>query len=329
MNGMQFSSGDMLADRRAAYAEMLAGAGDMAAAAEMMSEALALAPGWAAGRFRLGEMLDAAGRPAEAVEAWRETLRLDPEDRFGATLKLGLAGAAQRIEAAPSGFVETLFDQYAGDFDAALVERLDYRVPELLSAAIRETRQGGWAHLIDLGCGTGLMGERLRAATSFVEGVDISSGMLRRAEQKGIYDRLTRADLQTLEVAEATADLVTAADVFIYLGALDRVIARTARMLRPGGLLAFSVERHDGPGDMTLRDSRRYAHSRAYVEDVLARNGFAIESLREAELRKDRGEPVFGLIVAAKRAFPADAHDRDAITAPTAATAAPAGRRLS
>ena len=63
-------------------------------------------------------------------------LKLDPEDRAGAALKLALIGAAPASAAPPSAFVETLFDQYAEKFDKALVETLDYRVPELLAEAI-------------------------------------------------------------------------------------------------------------------------------------------------------------------------------------------------
>src|SRR5690349_10062613 len=132
MNPILLSSGDLLADRRASYAEMLLEGGDAAAAADLMRDALALAPGWAAGWFRLGEMLEMAGRAPEAEDAWREALRLDPQDRMGAALKLGLTASTAGLVAPPSAFVETLFDQYAGEFDAALVERLGYRVPELL-----------------------------------------------------------------------------------------------------------------------------------------------------------------------------------------------------
>src|SRR5690606_31410694 len=100
-----------------------------------------------------------------------------------------------------------------------------------------------FAHLVDLGCGTGLMGERLARIASFLEGVDLSARMLKRAEAKGIYGRLAKADLNLFEFP-AGADLVTAADVFMYVGALDRIVARIAAALLEGGVLVFSVERH-------------------------------------------------------------------------------------
>jgi predicted TPR repeat methyltransferase len=293
---LSLASGDLIADRRADYAEMLYASGDCAAAAELMLAALELAPGWAMGWFRLGEMREAAGAVGEAAEAWRMTLKLDPADRPGAQLKLELIGALPSSDAPPSPFVESLFDHYAGSFDTSLVEKLGYRVPELLARAILAQRNG-FDHAIDLGCGTGLMGERLRPLVSFLQGYDISASMLRKAEAKGIYDRLAKADLQTIEFEAADADLISAADVFMYIGALDGIVSKVASALRPGGLFAFSVEHHEGPEDFVLRPSRRYAHSKIYLQRVLGEAGLSIASIETADIRMDRGEPIEGLIV--------------------------------
>ncbi|MDI6025445.1 methyltransferase domain-containing protein [Corticibacterium sp. UT-5YL-CI-8] len=295
------SSGDLLADRRADYAEMLFASEDHAAAAELMLGALEIAPDWAMGWFRLGEFQEAAGALKQATEAWRMAQRLDPADHAGAALKLALAGATPGPEAPPSAFVETLFDQYAGKFDHALVETLDYRVPELLFDAIRAADQRRFAHAVDLGCGTGLMGERLRPVVDRLDGYDISAEMLRKACEKNVYDRLEKADLQTLEAPGEKADLITAADVFMYLGALDRIVAVIAESVAPAGLFAFSVEKLAVEGDYALQLSRRYAHGPAYIHRLLSENGFSLRSFTEATIRQDRGEPVTGLIVVAEK----------------------------
>jgi predicted TPR repeat methyltransferase len=296
------SSANPTADRRADYAEMLFADRNPAGAAEVMLGALELAPGWALGWFRLGEFHEAAGDAGPAVEAWRMALRLDPDDHSGAALKLALAGAQRQPDAPPSAFVETLFDQYADRFDGALVGTLGYRVPELLDAAIRQAAPGRrFAHAVDLGCGTGLMGERLRDLCDHLEGHDISAGMLRKARGKDIYDRLVKSDLQTLVLPASGADLVTAADVLMYVGALDRTLSMVAQGLERKGLFAFSVEVADEGGAATLRESRRYAHARTYVEQTLEGAGLAILSLARTTIRMDRGAPVEGLIVVARR----------------------------
>ena len=287
----------MLADRRAHYAEMLFASGDHAAAAELMLGALQLAPNWAMGWFRAGEMHEAAGQMQAAVEAWRMSLKLEPTDRPGAALKLQLIDASPATERPPSAFVEMLFDQYAEKFDHALVETLRYRVPELLMAAIATTGRVGFEHVVDLGCGTGLMGLKLRPVAKQLDGYDISAEMLRKARVKGVYDQLIKADLQELEFAGEAADLVTAADVFMYLGALDRVFSSVMKILASGGLFAFSVERLAGEGVFELQASRRYAHSEEYVHGLIAAVGLRLVSLDRVVIRQDRREPVEGLIV--------------------------------
>ncbi len=297
MQRLQLSSGDLVADRRADYALMLHEAGDHISAAGLMRDTLALVPGWVAGWYRLGEMLEALSEGSGASDAYREALRLDAADRLGAGLKLAAAGEVAVPASPPPAFVEALFDQYAPQFDGALVDRLEYRVPEVLSAALRAI-PGRFTHLVDLGCGTGLMAERLTDRADFIEGVDISAGMLRQAERKRLYGRLTNADLASFEIP-AKADLVTAADVLMYVGALDGLFSRL-QILTSGAVAAFSVELHDGPDDFVLRPSRRYAHSRAYLRRLLE-PCFRIVSMERATIRMDRGEPIEGLIVVARR----------------------------
>jgi predicted TPR repeat methyltransferase len=301
MKPLRLSSGDLAADRRADYAEMLHASGDFAAAFEPMRGALELAPDWAMGWYRLGEMFESAGRLDDAAEAWLMALRLEPDDRPGARLKLELIDRLPASAAPPGAYVEALFDSYARNFDTSLLVKLVYRVPELLAGAIAARKKGRFAAAVDLGCGTGLMGERLRTVTNRLEGYDISSAMLRKAGSKALYDRLEKADLQTLALPPASADLIVAADVFLYLGALERTVAASAAALAPGGLLAFSVEKHDGPRDMALLPSRRYAHSAVYVRRVIEAAGLAGITIETAVIRMDRGEPVEGLIVVAQK----------------------------
>lgn len=301
MKALPRSSGDLLADRRADYAEMLFANGEHAAAAELMMGAMELAPGWALGWFRLGEFHESAGAPTQAAQAWRMCLGLDPSDRAGAGLKLAVIGAAPAPDAPPSDFVEALFDEYAPNFDASLVEKLGYRVPDLLLQAIRDQGDRRFSQALDIGCGTGLMGERLRPLADTLIGNDISTAMLKKAEGRKIYDRLDKVDLQTFDGYGVNADLVTAADVFMYVGALERVFKAAHAALVPGGIFAFSVERLGGLGKFRLRESRRYAHGKIYVQRALEAAGFVPLLMENATIRQDRNAPVVGLIVVAQR----------------------------
>lgn len=296
------SSGDMIADRRASYADMLFESGDHAAAADLMRQALEIVPQWAAGLFRLGEMEAAAGEHDAAARAWNRVLELDPADRFGAALKLAAAGHAKAPHTPPTAYVETLFDAYAPTFEAALVERLDYRVPELLANAIHAAAPGRqFRSVLDLGCGTGLMGTHIRAAADYLAGTDLSDAMLQKAAEKHVYDSLAKGDVNELDAASNSADLVIAADVFVYVGDLDQAFANVARVLVRDGLFAFSVEHDAGDRDEpALQSSLRYTHSEAYVRRLLAEHALVPVSIQREQIRLDRGEALQGLIAVAK-----------------------------
>ena len=117
---------------------------------------------------------------------------------------------------------------------------------------------------------------------------------LAKASTKGIYDRLVRSDLQTLVLPPESLDLVVCADVFVYVGGLERIVSMIAAALRPGGMFGFSVETSLTGDDLVLQPSRRYAHSRPYVSKTLAAAGFTLLSLDTAVIRQDRGVPIVG-----------------------------------
>ncbi|PTQ74382.1 class I SAM-dependent DNA methyltransferase [Celeribacter persicus] len=297
MAGSLFPSGDLTADRRASFAETLAHLGDLAGAIETLSGALELAPVWAAGWFRLGEFLELAGEIEAACQAWDKAVLADPRDPLGAGLKRDLARRVPVAEAMPPAFVELLFDQYAPRFERSLVDKLAYRGPEILMESLRLAGRTQFGSALDLGCGTGLMGAVLRPVCTHLVGYDISDGMLVEADRKGIYDVLEKRDIARLDVTERRYDLIVAADVFIYLGALERVIGWCAGSLAVGGVLAFTVEL--GVAPVQLRESCRFAHSQAYVEALLREAGFGSIRMTPCVIREDRGVQVNGLAVVA------------------------------
>jgi len=301
-----FSSGDVVADRRADYARMLAETGDYAAAAELMEQALELAPEWAAAWDLLGTYQEKAGNVAQAISAWRRVEALDDDGLFGARLKLAAHNAGPAGGGTAVGYVEALFDQYAPKFEDALVGKLGYKVPEMLDALVEEEmgRLGvfRFEKALDLGCGTGLMGARLRHKVGYLEGIDISAAMIAETARKGIYDSLQKAELvAALNARRADADLVTAADVLIYCGALPPVLAALVPALRGGGLVAFSLEAHDGEEAVFLRPSLRYAHGIAATRDALTVAGLEVLRFETAVLRMDRGAPIIGILVLARK----------------------------
>ena len=304
----QRSSGDLLADRRYAYAEACLAEGDARAACEMAEQALDLAPRYAPAWFLLGRARERLGdTPAlrqAALRAYGNALDLDPDDALGARLRLARIGGDDGAPAITPAYVRALFDGYAARFDRHLVGALGYRAPEMLAAAIDRASGGrdGFADALDLGCGTGLVGTALGARVGRLAGCDLSPAMLALARRTGRYARLAEADLSAFLAAEpaASADLVVAADVFIYVHDLAAVLAGMARVMRPGALAAFTVQTPDASPDgagTVLGADGRYAHPDARVLAGAHAAGLAVAGLEAAAVRRENGRDVAGRIV--------------------------------
>ena len=286
------TSHDLLAGRRLEFGLMLRERGDRDGAASLFREALALAPAWAEAHFALAEALAEAGDRDGAVRHYGEALANDPGDRLGAILRLALLGAAPQPAGLPAAYVRTLFDQYAGRFDAALLERLAYSGPAQMRAAVAAHLGAGPYRVLDLGCGTGLTGEAFRDVAAWLEGVDLSPAMVAEAGRKRLYDRLWVADTAALpDGLAAPFDLVTAGDVVTYMGDLTALLAGVFGRLAGGGLFVLTAQAHDGPG-FRLGGEQRFSHGRAYLDAAAAEAGFQVLAIDPAICRHEAGRPV-------------------------------------
>jgi predicted TPR repeat methyltransferase len=239
-------------------------------------------------------------RKGQAIETFRQALPLG-KDVDQIRYALASLGADAPPPVAPAGYVEALFDMYSHTFDKHLVERLGYRTPELLFAELSQASPPTACDIVDLGCGTGLCGPRLRPLARQLVGVDLSSQMLAKARELGHYDELVHSDIVgLLRQRPQQFDIAVAADVFVYIGDLSEVFAATHAALRPGGLFAFSVEACESV-DFLLGPTRRYAHSLGYLQRLAAAHGLSVESARESAIRKESDEAVRGYLVVMRR----------------------------
>jgi predicted TPR repeat methyltransferase len=293
------SSGHLAADRRYDYARGAASEGDHAAASDLLLQTLEIAPTWAPAWFALGEAREELGQRAGAAEAFARALAHDPADSQGARLRLTRLGAADQPEQPPQAYVRDLFDQYAARFETHLVKDLAYRAPSVLREAItRAAPARRFAHVLDLGCGTGLMAKEMADLCDYIAGVDLAPAMAAKARTSGFYADVEAGDLLAFLNARppASSDLIVAADVFVYCGELDAIFAAARRIVNKQAVFAFTLQR-GAEGDYQLGDDLRYAHSPAYVTRLAAAHGFALASCDEVSVRQDRGQPVPGLSV--------------------------------
>jgi len=300
------SSGDLIADRRYEFARDLQLKGDLPAAADLLEQAIELAPGFVSAWFTLGEIRQLLGERDAAIAAFKKAREADASDPHGASLKLMRLGA-EELSGMPPAYVRTLFDQYAPRFDRALIDDLGYRGPSVLFKAVLAARHAVkkpafFKRAIDLGCGTGLAASAFAKEVDHFIGIDLSPGMIEKARETGIYAELEVNDmLEGLRARpDASADLILAADAMVYVADLVPVLREIRRVLAAGGLAAFTLERNSVDG-VIIGEGLRYAHSAHYVRNSLMMAGLALSQIEEQSFRNESNVPVPGLVVVAAR----------------------------
>ena len=250
--------------------------------------------------------LQRAGRGPEASARARKWVDAYPENATARHIASALAGDAAAARA-PDAYVRDAFDMFAPTFEATLA-KLDYRAPQALDGLLaRHLKQPlPVGRVLDAGCGTGLAAPMLRARAAILDGVDLSGGMVARAQERKLYDALRVGELiADLKAHEGAYDLIVAADVLCYFGDLAEVLAAASSALKPGGGLALSVERLiDAGSDETwrVRPSGRYAHAADALPAMLRAAGFAEIAIEPESTRSESGAAVPGAIVWARKA---------------------------
>lgn len=243
----------------------------------------------------LGVVLENDGRVEESLAALRRAVELKPDAQMW-KFYLACRDRGANADATPTSYVTELFDAYADRFDEHLVGRLEYRTPQLLYAALSDCCPQGTWDILDLGCGTGLCGEVFESRVRTIVGIDLSPRMVDVARSKQKYAELLVGDMTVLMAGLSRQfDVVLAADVFGYVGDLNATFGQVAKVLRPGGLFTFSVEKCDGNG-FELNPTRRFSFSLPYLHDLAARHGLEEVHLASGALRKQAGKAVMGYI---------------------------------
>ncbi|MFH1019394.1 MAG: tetratricopeptide repeat protein [Pseudomonadota bacterium] len=256
--------------------------------------AVALRPGYGAAHGNLGVLYLDQDRAEDAIACYRRLIELDHNTASARHILAALTGETTAV--APSSYIAELFDSFSGHFEERLLVDLEYRTPWELKSLLLADPAGPsrFRRLLDLGCGTGLVGQVFQELSDYKVGVDLSPKMVEAAAAKKVYDELVVAEIVTfLEQHHGPFDLIVAADVLIYVGELDRIFATLARGLAGNGRILFSTEQMAGQG-YRLRPSGRYAHAFSYIEAMAARHGLRILATQSADIRKEKGQWIAG-----------------------------------
>ncbi len=245
----------------------------------------------------------AKGDLALAKSDGENLLQADPENpslRFWYDLACGKTPPTQPVQV----FKEQ-FDVSAAVYDQHMVRGLRYQLPKQVAQLITDRYPDLKLNVLDLGCGTGLLGVCLGRINGALVGVDVSEKMIEQAARHNVYDRFHAVNLLDAlsETPAALYQVIAACDVFIYVGDLSQAIPNAHRILMPGGHLMFSCETAlESEADLVLRPSMRYAHKRSHIEALCQAAGFVDVSITDTDLRLENLQPVAGFTVVARKA---------------------------
>lgn len=235
----------------------------------------------------------------QATNYYQQVLTNDP-DNTEIRYILSAINQEETPASAPTDYIQHLFDQYAPYYEQHLSEYLQYQVPTHIEQYLDAALTGRFAELtiLDVGCGTGLTGKRVKKFAKNLIGSDLSEKMIEQAKKNNIYDQLEVADVADSIQHHQNLNLIIAADVFSYIGDLSEIFKVATQQLSDDGLFIFTIEAYAGQQNYCLQKTARYAHNLNYIKELAAANHFIIKSADSVVLRYNKKQPVHGYLIA-------------------------------
>lgn len=143
------------------------------------------------------------------------------------------------------------YDEFARHYDDRRARGYHKLIDDQAAAIVR--RVGAGKDVLEVGCGTGLILERIARFASRAEGVDVSPGMAEHARRRGLD--VSVADATKLPHPDASFDVACSFKVLAHVRHFDEALREMLRVVRPGGHLIF---------DVYNRRSLRYAAKRLF-----------------------------------------------------------------
>lgn len=141
----------------------------------------------------------------------------------------------------PPGAKRWFFDAWSYVYDLPVVQWLTYR--PVHDAVLRVLPADEPRTVLDLGCGTGLLSQRIRHELPgiWVVGCDFSLGMLRRALAHGHGSAWVQGDAMRLPFHDARFDALVSTEAFHWFPDQAAALAECFRVLVPGGRLLVGL----------------------------------------------------------------------------------------
>lgn len=163
-----------------------------------------------------------------------------------------------------------IYESWAEAYEKDTLEGMGYVAPTIAAETLAPLLPQN-AIVLDAGCGTGLVGSELaRRSEAVIDGVDLSTEMLAKAAQKGVYRSLEEADLtQPLAIGDDSYDAVICVGVFTNGHVGPKALDEMARVAKPGAPLVFTVHQDVWPHGYAERLESLAANGRVRVHRII------------------------------------------------------------
>lgn len=251
--------------------------------------AIYLRPNYVQAWYNLGCCLLQLQRVNDARDAFRKVLQLKTDH---AEARFMLSGIETNLPASalpktmPRDMVLGFFTQIAPQYDA-LAEQNQYQGGRIFLDAMKPyLAKHESLHVVDGGCGTGLVARPWRGMASEVVGMDMTPAMLNlaraaRAGDNPVYDKVLEMDLSAIKpdaMPAGAAHVLMVADTAQFVGDLAPLMRFAAHVLAPGGVFGISVEPHNAPHGYGVNPATsRFGHTVEYVKKEAASVGLTLK----------------------------------------------------
>jgi len=136
-----------------------------------------------------------------------------------------------------------LYKKWAQTYDEDFAISSNYLSPQKISNFFLEHSKDTDTPILDVGAGTGLVGEFLKVKNKKeIIGIDISSEMLQQAKLKKCYSSLIEADItKKIPLKENSIGAVVSAGTFTHGHVGPDAFDELLRIAKPGGLFVLSI----------------------------------------------------------------------------------------
>lgn len=261
--------------------------GEYERAADLLLNAIKQAPQYVEFSVNLAETLTLFyyQQPENAKKIAKQWQKFMPDNLFANRVVAAFNGS-KSVNSKP--YSEALFDVFAENYEQ-IMQNINY-------SAINKLKEIGFApigKILDLGCGTGLVGQAFKSAENKFTGVDISQKMLDMAALKNAYTDLIKDDIvHFLHTSNLKFNFIIALDVVEYVDDFTDMIMQMKHIP-----FVFTIENaSEKVTDFQLDASGRYRHNPQYIRNQLADAGYKNITSYPLILRQENGTDVNGTL---------------------------------